>query len=145
MKAAHVVKFRRALRDPKASAHFIEGNGEEGGGSASVFEAIDGFRGTHEECVRHEAKLQAATEAAAAEDDKVVMHLYEAPDGFRGTYEDVVAHERKLGLAKGHEVDTGKSAKFSLGHGHIMHLYKVSGYMPHTVFDRWCFLADDGA
>jgi len=128
MKAAHVAKFRRALRHAKASAHFAVGpSGGEGakGATTSVFEAIDGFRGTHDECERHEEKLLQATEAAAEADAKVIMHLYEAPDGFKGSYEDVVAHEKKLGLATGNEVDTGKTAKFGLGHAHIMHLYKV--------------------
>ena len=113
MKPAHVIKFRRALAElarPK-----------EGDDNLSVYEAADGFRGTHAEVLAHERatlkhiyrfKLYECTsdgfrgsyeEVQAHENElkakaKVgTLALYEAPDGYRGTFDEVQAHELELG------------------------------------------------
>jgi hypothetical protein len=68
-----------------------------------IYEAPDGFRGTHDEVLAHEKALEMkngngfAEGQVHSEDDRVVMHIYEAPDGFRGTYEEVEAYEKTLG------------------------------------------------
>jgi hypothetical protein len=80
MKKAHILKFRRALKDadivPEVATY-------------SVYEAADGFRGTYEDVLAHEQKLGLL-------DNGKKYKLYEAPDGFRGTYEEVLAHETML-------------------------------------------------
>ena len=75
-----------------------------------IYEAEDGFRGTYEEVVAHEEKLQLSqgkehevSSESNEQRDKVLMRIYEAEDGFRGTYDEVVEHEVKTGLAKGSE------------------------------------------
>jgi hypothetical protein len=118
MKTAHVIKFRRALLHAKAEPHFGPPPGAAaaesgGGGTLSVFEAVDGWRGTFAACEAHEDKLLHLAHALAAhgadeQHDRVLVRLYEAPDGFRGTYDEVLAHEEKLGMVTGNEKDTGK-------------------------------------
>lgn len=96
MKKAHILKFRRALKDAGEKAALASG------GKMSVWEAVDGYRGTYEEVCAHEAKLERlAAESGAAPK----YSLYEAADGFRGTYEEVMAHEIKHGLEIGESND----------------------------------------
>jgi hypothetical protein len=80
MKKAHILKFRRALKDADIMPQIA---------TFSVYEAVDGFRGTYEDVLAHEQKLGLL-------DNGKKYKLYEAPDGFRGSYEEVLAHETML-------------------------------------------------
>jgi len=55
----------------------------------------DGFVGTFEQCVEHEAETGLGH-----------FFVYQAPDGFRGSYDEVLAHEKILGLNSIYEVYT---------------------------------------
>lgn len=73
-----------------------------------LYEAADGFRGTYEEVVAHEAKKNLNKVAGAEENDEndgandpIIYRIYEAPDGFRGTYDQVLEHEQKNCLHHG--------------------------------------------
>ena len=72
-----------------------------------IYEADDGFRGTYDEVVAHEEKLNLAKGSEHEVDakdvsqrEKVLLRIYEAPDGFRGTYDEVEAHEQKLAASQ---------------------------------------------
>jgi hypothetical protein len=111
MKKAHLLKFRRALRDAKAEGVWVD---LETGQDLSVFEAEDGFRGTYREVLAHEAKLvrlrpkpvaqapadDGLQEALAAElppDQRDDFVIYEVEgDGYRGSLDECLAHEDML-------------------------------------------------
>ena len=120
MKKAHLLKFRRALRDAKAEGSWVDPTTGE---ALSVFEAEDGFRGTYREVMVHEAKL-VRLKTKQEEEEKALLRsqsslagdgedgaglgelppnqrqdfaVYEVEeDGFRGSLDECLAHEDLL-------------------------------------------------
>ena len=76
---------------------------------AHVYVAADGFTGTFEQVVAHEAEHgltwdshdpppHELTAGGNAGDETPAAHIYHSVDGFTGTYEQVLEHEQAHGL-----------------------------------------------
>ena len=93
MKKAQVLKFRRALTDAGLSNPELP----VAGATYSIYEAEDGFRGSYQEVVDHEKKLEEAKAKNMSQDAGPNSRvLYEMPSGFKGTWDEVHAREEEL-------------------------------------------------
>jgi hypothetical protein len=86
---AHETKFGLLAESPP-QPETPGAESKDGTSLMHVYEAPDGFRGTYEEVVAHEKKLDMKTgnetfAGVAERHEQVLLRIYEAPDGFRGT------------------------------------------------------------